>query len=88
MNSRASGEAEAIRHYVGIAKKRVLSEAKRERLADMGQRFAFRPSAVGCDEKRTESPSAAPPGRYAALSARRPELRARSDPCIVPLTRG
>jgi hypothetical protein len=37
-----AAEAETIRHYVGVAKKRELSEAERERLTSLGRRFEKR----------------------------------------------
>jgi hypothetical protein len=40
-------EAEVIRHFVGIAKKRILSDAERERLASYGHRFEKRSEAGG-----------------------------------------
>jgi hypothetical protein len=40
-------EAEVIRHFVGIAKKRIVSDAERERLASYGHRFEKRSEAGG-----------------------------------------
>ena len=40
-------EAEAIRHYVGVAKKRVLSDEERERLTSLGHRFEKRSDVEG-----------------------------------------
>lgn len=40
-------EAETIRHYVGLAKKRVLSDEERERLASLGHRFQKRSDVEG-----------------------------------------
>jgi hypothetical protein len=40
-------EAETIRHYVGLAKKRVLSDEERERLASLGLRFQKRSDVEG-----------------------------------------
>ena len=44
-------EAEVIRQYVGIAKKRVMSEEERVRLASMGHRFEKRPDVEGDDQR-------------------------------------
>ena len=55
-------EAEVIRHFVGIAKKRILSDAERERLASYGYRFEKRSEAGGdiTAEKTTSDDLAAP----------------------------
>ena len=34
-----AAEAETIHHYVGVAKKREMSEVERERLTSLGRRF-------------------------------------------------
>jgi hypothetical protein len=40
-------EAAIIRHYVGLAKKRVLSDEERERLSSLGHRFEKRSDVGG-----------------------------------------
>jgi hypothetical protein len=64
-------EAETLRHYVGIAKKRILSEAERERLASYGHRFEKR-SEAGDDitaEKTVSDDTAAPTASLVAEEA-------------------
>jgi hypothetical protein len=43
-------EAETIRQYVGVAKKRVLSDEGRERLVSLGHRFEKRSDVEGGDQ--------------------------------------
>ena len=43
-------EAETIRQYVGVAKKRVLSDEERERLVSLGHRFEKRSDVGGGDQ--------------------------------------
>jgi hypothetical protein len=43
-------EAETIRQYVGVAKKRVLSDEERERLVSLGHRFEKRSDVEGGDQ--------------------------------------
>jgi hypothetical protein len=54
-------EAEAIRHYVGLAKKRLLNEAERARLASMGNRFEKRADA-GSESRVEKTASDKPDG--------------------------
>jgi hypothetical protein len=60
-------EAEAIRHYVGIAKKRELSAAERERLVEAGRQFQKR---AGVEEPLDgeKSPSAISAGGIASYA--------------------
>jgi hypothetical protein len=48
-------EAEIIRSYLGVAKKREMSEAALARLAGMGRRFVARRDGVGSEDKLEKS---------------------------------
>jgi hypothetical protein len=52
------GEAEIIRAKLGIAKKREISDSERARLAEMGQRYLWRPDGVETGESAPGSATA------------------------------
>ena len=53
-------EAETIRQYVGVAKKRVLSDEERERLTSLGHRFEKRSDVEGGDQREKPALEDAP----------------------------